>query len=79
MSIGVHLFVRFFFGFFVTEEILRIMAQLQSRKFGQAHILLQALSSHPHIFIMFLCESMNFHSNKKKFQVAGVEPLTLGL
>ena len=51
----------------IIEEILRITARLQSRKFGQALILLQVLSSHPHVFIMFLCESMNFHPNKQLF------------
>ena len=40
---------------------------LQSRELGQAPMLLvflaprQALSSHPHVFIMILWESMNFH------------------
>ena len=43
------------------------MARLHTRKFGQAPILLQALSSHPHLFIMFLCESMNFHPDKQLF------------
>ena len=52
---------------FVTEEILRIMARLHTRKFGQASILLQTLSSHPNVFIMFLRESMNFHPDKQLF------------
>jgi hypothetical protein len=51
-------------------------ARLQTRKFGQAPILLfltprQALSSHPHVFVMILWESMNFHPVKQLFQVAG--------
>ena len=53
--------------FFVKEDILNITTRLQARKFGQASILLQALSSHPHVFIMFLCESMNFHLDKQLF------------
>ena len=52
------------------------MARLHTEKFGQAPILLlltprQALSSHPHIFVMILWESMNFDPVKQLFQVAG--------
>ena len=31
----------------------------------------QALPSHPHIFIVILWESMNFHPDKQLLQVAG--------
>ena len=55
---------------FVTEEILRTTAQLHTRKFGQAPILLQALSSHPQVSIVILWESMNFHTVKQLIQIA---------
>ena len=58
--------------FFVcNRKATSITARLQTRKFGQAPILSQALSSHPHVFIMILWESMNFHPVKQLFQIAG--------
>ena len=58
-----------FFSFFFNKGDTSIMARLQTRKFGQAPILLfltprQALSSHPRIFVMIICESINFHPVK---------------
>ena len=46
------------------------MARLQRRKFGQAPTLLQAVSSHPHVFIIILWQSINFHPVKQLFQIA---------
>ena len=48
-----------------------ITTRLHTRKFGQAPILSQVLSSHPHVFVMILWDSMNFHSVKQLFQIAG--------
>ena len=45
---------------FVTEEILRITARLQTREFGQAPILLQALSSHPHVYMILYSAEISF-------------------
>ena len=56
--------------FFCNRGDISITAQLQTRKFGEAPILLQAVSSHPHVFIMILLESMNFHPVKQLFQIS---------
>ena len=57
-----HAIVFFFFFLFFSEEILAITALLHTRKFGQAPILLQSLSSYPHVFIMFMCESIKINN-----------------
>ena len=72
-------FSHFFFFLFSTRGDTSITARLQTRKFGQAPILLfltprRGLSSHPRVFVMILWESMNFHPVKQR-----IGPLTLGL
>ena len=71
----------FFSLFFCNRGDTSITAQLQTRKFDQAPILLfltprQALSSHLRVFVMILWESMNFHPVKQLFQVAGARDRT---
>ena len=51
-------------------SVTSITARLQTIKFGQAPILSQPLSSHTHVFIMILWESMNFHPVRQLFQIA---------
>ena len=55
--------------FFCNREYTSITAQLQTRKFGQAPILSQALSFHLHVLIMILWDSMNFLPVKQLFQI----------
>jgi hypothetical protein len=64
-----------------------ITARLQTRKYGQAPILLfltpgQALSSHPRISVMILCGVSEIFiqlNNFFKLLAPGIEPLTLRL
>ena len=65
---------------FYNREDTNITARLQTRKFGQAPILLlltsrQALSSHPRPCVMILWKSMNFHSEFISTQFAKVRTL----
>ena len=75
-TIMLFFYIIVFFCSFFNRGDTCITARLQSRKFGQAPMLLfltprQALSSHPCVFVMILSESMNFHPVKQLFQVTG--------